>query len=99
MWIFRYNYHILGFIHNSKFLFVLSWKDGRPAERNENDSAALAARIEAKKKMKEAQTEQEQQVAEREKAKVAVQKKKSKKKDDSLDDLLSAGLSGSKKKK
>jgi len=87
--------HVVYFIDTS---FVLLSKEGRPEERNANDSAALAAKIEAKKKMKEAQAEQDRQAAEREQAKAAVQKKKTKKKDEGLDDLLNAGLAGSKKK-
>lgn len=63
-------------------------------KRNENDKAALQAKIEAKKAMKEKQAED----AVKEDAKLKKAKKPPPKKD-TMDDLLSAGLAGNKKKK
>ena len=69
-------------------------REGTPSQRNADDKNALLAKIEAKKAKKEADAA----AAANTKAPV-VRKKVPKKKDDTLDDLLNAGLSAGKKKK
>jgi len=71
-------------------------KEGRPEDRNLADSAALAAKVEAKKIAKQKAAEDAERA---ERATPVVRKKKEKKKEGNLDDLLSAGLEASKKKK
>mmetsp|Transcript_16658 Transcript_16658/g.23472 ORF Transcript_16658/g.23472 Transcript_16658/m.23472 type:complete len:98 (-) Transcript_16658:409-702(-) len=66
---------------------------GDPLKRNENDKAALEAKVAKKKAMQEA-AEKEAENA----TKGPVPRKKKPTKDAGLDDLLSAGLSGNKKK-
>jgi len=68
-------------------------REGTPLQRNDNDKAALQAKIEAKKARQEA----EAVAASSTKAPVA--RKKVAKKEDNLDDLLNAGLSKKKGKK
>ena len=69
-------------------------REGTPLQRNDADKAALEAKIAAKKAQKAAAEAQSGDT----KAPV-VRKKVPTKKDDSLDDLLNAGLSKGKKKK
>uniref|UniRef100_A0A7S2XTZ6 Small EDRK-rich factor-like N-terminal domain-containing protein n=1 Tax=Attheya septentrionalis TaxID=420275 RepID=A0A7S2XTZ6_9STRA len=78
-------------------------KEGRPDQRNMNDSAALGAKVAAKQAAKKAQEETDKLAAEwgagtAGAPKVLPKKKKAVKKGDGMDDLLSAGLSASKKK-
>lgn len=68
-------------------------REGTPAQRNQDDKAKLLAKVEAKKAKQEADAQAEQN-----KAKV-IKKKKVQKQEDSLSDLLSAGLNVGKKKK
>jgi homoserine dehydrogenase len=71
-------------------------REGQPAERNADDATKLAAKVEAKKK-KEA--EEAIKAAASAGAPVIVPKKKAvAKKKDNFDDLLSAGLSTTKKR-
>ena len=80
------------------FLFVSHFlQEGRPEDRNLADSAKLAAKIAAKQAAKE--KEQQQQQGNSSNKGPVVPKKKETKKDDSLDDLLSTGLSIKGKKK
>ena len=65
---------------------------GDPLKRNENDKAALLAKVQAKKEAMEAA------VTAPSISNGPVPRKKVDKKKESLDDLLSAGLSGNKKK-
>ncbi|KAL7549308.1 hypothetical protein ACHAWF_012581, partial [Thalassiosira exigua] len=65
-------------------------QEGRPAERNATDSAALAAKVAKKAEMKQ---KQEADAAKAETSKPVVRKKTKKKEAGNLDDLLSAGLS------
>jgi len=69
-------------------------KDGRPEQRNANDSAALAAKIAQKQALKK---EQEQTQTTEATKKIVTKKKKVAKTMDTLD-LLDAGLGGGKKK-
>mmetsp|Transcript_25713 Transcript_25713/g.55324 ORF Transcript_25713/g.55324 Transcript_25713/m.55324 type:complete len:99 (-) Transcript_25713:235-531(-) len=72
-------------------------KEGRPEQRNLNDSAALAVKVAKKAEMKKAQDEED---AAKAAASGPVVRKKTKKKEPAgLDDLLSAGLSSGKGKK
>lgn len=64
---------------------------GDPQKRNENDKAALEAKIAAKKAAEAAKSSQTQSSG-------PVPRRKVAKKDESLDDLLSAGLNAGKKK-
>jgi acyl-coenzyme A synthetase/AMP-(fatty) acid ligase len=78
-------------------------QEGRPDQRNMNDSAALGAKVAAKQAAKKAQEETDKLAAEwgagtAGAPKVLPKKKKAVKKGDGMDDLLSAGLSASKKK-
>jgi hypothetical protein len=65
-------------------------REGAPAQRNESDAAALQAKIKAKKEQK---TD-----APPEPAKGPIPRKKVVKKKDTIDDLLSAGLTAAKKR-
>ena len=65
---------------------------GDPLKRNENDAAALQAKIAAKKAAKESGESQEPAKA------PVVRKKVPTKKNESVDDLLAAGLTAGKKK-
>eukprot|EP00970_Alexandrium_tamarense_P012614 scaffold3003_cov148-Alexandrium_tamarense.AAC.3 len=77
-------------------------QEGRPEQRNANDvsfnnSAALAAKVAKKAEMKK---QQEEEAARNASNQPVVRKKVVKKKEaDNLDDLLSAGLGGTGKKK
>lgn len=71
-------------------------KGGNPETRNANDAAALQAKVARKAEMK---TKEEEELARAARSKPVARKKKGKKEDDSLDDLLSAGLAGKGKKK
>jgi hypothetical protein len=75
-------------------------RDGRPAERNADDAIKLAAKVEAKKKKEAEETAKAIATAAASGgAPVVVPKKKAApKKQDNFDDLLSAGLSTSKKR-
>jgi len=74
-----------------------SLQEGRPEQRNLNDSAALAVKVAKKAEMKKAQDEED---AAKAAASGPVVRKKTKKKEPAgLDDLLSAGLSSGKGKK
>jgi len=74
-----------------------SAKEGRPEQRNANDSAALAAKVAKKVEMKK---QQEEEAARNASNQPVVRKKVVKKKEaDDLDNLLSAGLGGKGKKK
>lgn len=66
-------------------------REGKPLQRNEDDKAALQAKIAAKKAQKAAENN-----AEPTKAPV-VRKRVPKKNDENFDDLLNAGLSNGKK--
>jgi len=68
-------------------------QEGTPQSRNLNDSAALAAKIAKKQAMK---VEEEAKAAA---SAPVVRKKVAKKEDDTLDELLSAGLIKGKTKK
>jgi len=67
-------------------------REGTPQQRNADDKAALLAKLEAKKAKQ--LSESKDQVE-----KKPVVRKKVKKETESLDDLLSAGLTAGKKKK
>lgn len=67
-------------------------REGTPQQRNADDKAALLAKLEAKKAKQ--LSESKDQVE-----KKTVVRKKVKKETESLDDLLSAGLTAGKKKK
>lgn len=69
--------------------------DGHPAQRNANDSVALAEKVAKKAAMKK---EADEKAAKEGSTKI-VERKKVKKKEEGLDDLLSAGLAGGKGKK
>jgi len=68
-------------------------REGTPSQRNANDKDALLAKIEAKKAAKAASADAQKNT------KAPVARKKVAKKDDSLDDLLNAGLTKGKKGK
>jgi hypothetical protein len=71
-------------------------REGQPAERNADDAIKLAAKVEAKKKKA---AEEAAKAAVAGEAPVVVPKKKAAaKKKDNFDDLLSAGLSTTKKR-
>lgn len=72
-------------------------REGTPLSRNLNDKQALAAKVAAKKAAKEADEAAASKAAAAGPAVVAKKKKKPKA-DAGLDDLLSAGLVGAKKK-
>lgn len=72
-------------------------REGTPLSRNLNDKQALAAKVAAKKAAKEAEEAAASKAAAAGPAVVAKKKKKPKA-DAGLDDLLSAGLVGAKKK-
>ena len=72
-------------------------REGTPLSRNLNDKEALAAKVAAKKAAKEADEAAASKAAAAGPAVVAKKKKKPKA-DAGLDDLLSAGLVGAKKK-
>mmetsp|Transcript_9291 Transcript_9291/g.15413 ORF Transcript_9291/g.15413 Transcript_9291/m.15413 type:complete len:96 (+) Transcript_9291:55-342(+) len=79
---------------NQKKLAAKSGGDQRQGtvhDRNDSDKSALLAKVAAKKAAKEAE-------AAAGPAKVVVKPKKKKKEPEGLDDLLSAGLAGTKKK-
>mmetsp|Transcript_2101 Transcript_2101/g.3972 ORF Transcript_2101/g.3972 Transcript_2101/m.3972 type:complete len:97 (-) Transcript_2101:290-580(-) len=70
-------------------------KDGRPEQRNANDSDALAAKVAMKAEMKKKQEEEEANAV----SNAPVVRKKKKKEVDSLDDLFSAALTVKGRKK
>lgn len=69
-------------------------QEGRPEQRNLNDSAALAAKVAKKAEMKQKQEEEALRAAS---TTPVVRKKVTTKKDEDLDALLSVGLPGKKK--
>ena len=77
---------------------TLLQQEGSKESRNANDKAALAAKVAAKKAAKEAEEAAAAKAAAQGPAVVAKKKKDKKANDASLDDLLSAGLAGGKKK-
>jgi len=70
-------------------------QDGRPEQRNANDSDALAAKVAMKAEMKKKQEEEEANAV----SNAPVVRKKKKKEVDSLDDLFSAALTVKGRKK
>ncbi|KAL7437089.1 hypothetical protein ACHAXH_008793 [Discostella pseudostelligera] len=69
-------------------------KEGRPEQRNLNDSAALAAKVAKKAEMKQ---KQEEEALRASSTTPVVRKKVTTKKEEDLDALLSVGLPGKKK--
>lgn len=77
-----------------KYTVLFFWQGGDPLQRNSSDAAALEAKIAAKK------AKQEQESANQDGAVAPVVRKKvPAKKNDSVDDLLSAGLTSTSKVK
>jgi hypothetical protein len=74
------------------------WQEGRPEDRNLADAQKLAAKVAAKQAAKEKE-QLEESAGSSSNGPIVPKKKKVAKKDDTLDDLLSAGLSSKGKKK
>jgi len=74
---------------------IATFQEGRPEQRNAADSAALAAKVARKAELKKLE---EEKAANASATMPVARKKVNKKKDDNLDDLLSAGLAKGKKK-
>jgi hypothetical protein len=73
---------------------LLHLQEGRPEQRNLNDSAALAAKVAKKAEMKQ---KQEEEALRASSTTPVVRKKVTTKKEEDLDALLSVGLPGKKK--
>jgi len=84
--------------HHSECSTSNTLQEGRPEQRNLNDASALAAKVAQKAEMKKKQDEDAAASAAWS-DKPVVKKKLKKKAADSMDDLLSVGLSTGKGKK
>lgn len=93
---FWYSFYVTCRSHSTWPFGLTFWQEGRPEDRNQSDAEKLAAKVAAKQAQKEKE-QREQESSSR--GPIVSKKKKETVKDDSLNDLLSSGLSKNGKKK